>query len=789
MNNFKLAYRNLFRKKQNTAIKILSLGTGLAVGLVLLSKVYFEQNYDDFYPDVERIYRVETRVIRNDEPKEYGQVSGAIAPGIKVEVPGVEQATRYTSLTWGDAVFYTQDKNRYNGSFIMADENFFDVLPRPMIIGNAKEILSRSMYAIVSQSLAKKMGGDVVGKIVQIESYPGKEITIGGVFADIPENSSVKCDAIVSLESIGQFFWDGRNNWEGNDRYLGFVKLAKGVKPESLAPAIRQMQEKNQPMEEMRKSGVDLSYALVPLGTLHSNSKSVQTITLVLSVIAFALLLTAVLNYLLIVITSLMQRSKEIAVNKCYGASGSNIFRIISAETVLNFTLSILFAVLLLFFFRSTVEEVLGASLLALFSSKTILLLLVVCLVIFAVSVFFPANVLQRIPVVSVFRNKKQSKQNWKLGLLFIQFASAAFLLILTATVSKQYHFMVTDNPGYDYKNVLYLDLSGVDSIGKQRILSSFQQLPSVESASLSSTLPLDYMSGNNVTVEGNDQELFNIADMYYADESFIPLMNIPIVAGKNFDETCDARSALVSEAFRDKMKTMLGWDDVVGKDVIISEHGLTHIVGVIPNIRISSISNQDTRPAVLFFSANHSKIIQHYTGYLLIKLKDFDAESIRTVNQTVSQLLPEREVSFIPYSDSIVKSYDSERLFRNAITIGGIITLIISLLGLIGYVNNEISLRTAEIAIRKINGATLTDILRLFVTKILVIALPAVIIGCIVTYFVGDKIMSNFSTLAGFAIWEYILCALVLLLLIEIVVVINCIKIANQNPIDSLRN
>lgn len=795
MNNFKLAYRNLFRKKRNTVIKILSLGTGLAVGLVLLSKVSFEQNYDDFYPDNERIYRIETKVLRNDEPKTFGQVSGAIAPGmkaevpgVKAEVPGVEAATRFTGFTDDDAVFYTQDKSKHKGSFIMADENFFDLLPRPMVAGDAKEILSRSMYALVSRSLAKKMGGDVIGKAIQIEAYPGREITIGGVFEDIPENSSYHYDAIVSLESIGQFMGDGRNNWLGNDRYLGFVRLAKGVNPENLAPAIRRMQEKNQPMEELKKSGIDLTYTLLPLITLHSNSESVKNVTLVLGIIAFALLLTTVLNYLLIVITSLMQRSREVAVNKCYGASGWNIVRLISAETLLNFFLAFLFTMLILLVFQSPAEQILGASLGALLTKKAVLLLLAVYAVIFLVSALIPANILQRIPLAMVFRNGKHLKQSWKLVLLFVQFASAAFLLTLTASVSKQYDFMVNDNPGYNYTDVAYIELAGVDSTAKRLLESELRRLPALEEVSLASELPFSYMSGNNVLVEGDDRELFNISDMYYADENFIPLMGISVTAGKNFGTDNDARSALVSESFREKMKTLLGWDEVVGKDVLITEHGLTHIAGVFRDIRISSFSNQDMRPAALFFSADHPKIIQYYTKYLLIKLKNGDAAGMEAANSVVKRILPEREITFVPYADSIVKSYDSQRLFRNAIMIGAIITLVISIIGLIGYINNEIANRTAEIAIRKINGATLSDILRLFARNILYIAVPSVIIGCIATKYVSGKWMENFSETAGFGLGEYLIYALGLLVLIEVVVVANCIKTANQNPIDSLR-
>lgn len=788
MNILKLAYRNLFRKKQNTVIKILSLGTGLSVGLVLLSKVSFEQHYDDYFPDAQRIYRVETRVVRNDEPKEFGQVSGAIAPGFKEEVPGVETATRFTGLSEDNAAFYTEDRKRFRGTFILADNHFFEVLPRPMLSGDATEILSQSMQAMVSQSLAKRMGGNVAGKSIRLEAYPDKEIIIGGVFLDVPENSTYRYDVIVSMESLPRFFWDGRENWMGNDRYISFVKLQHGVDPKGLAPAIRKMQEKNQPLEEIAKSGIDLSYALVPLVSLHCGSEGVKNAMLVLAIIAFALLLTAVLNYLLIVITNLMQRSKEMAVNKCYGASQWNILRLISSETLLIFFLALLFALLLLYSLRPSVEQILGASFQSLFSANALAVAGMATLLIFAIAVLIPAGVVRRIPLATVFRQNKRMKQSWKLLLLFIQFAAAAMLLSLTASVGKQYRHMINDDPGYDYRNLVYFELPGVDSTTKILLRERLTALPEVEPASLCSMLPLNYMSGNNVSIPGSDKELFNIADLYFADERFLPLMDIPLNAGKNFERKSSYGEAVVSESFREKMKTLEGWDDIVGREVMISEHGLTRIVGVFPDIRIGSMGHPDTRPTVLFYSANSPFIIQHYTDYLLVKVKNDRPEAITAVSETAAQLLPGREVIPLSYGDNIVKSYDSERLFRNAILIGSLVTLIIAIIGLIGYINNEIAYRTSEIAIRKINGATLDDILRIFARKIFFIAIPAVMAGLAATALLSHRWLGNFSEQWPISLWQYLLLGLALLLLIETVVLVNCFKAANQNPVDSLK-
>ncbi|WP_294081918.1 FtsX-like permease family protein [Proteiniphilum sp. UBA5384] len=786
MNNLKLAYRNLYRKKQNNLIKILSLGFGLAVGLVLLSKVSFERNYDDFYPDADRIYQIWTTLSgrTNDTGlDQWGQVSGAIAPGMKAEIPEVEAATRFTYLTGENAVFSTPDKKRYKGTFIMADSCFFDLLPRPMIRGNAKEVLSRPMYAMVSQSTAEKMGGDVIGKQIQLETYPGRELTIDGVFSDVPENSHQRYDVVVSLNSMASFYsYDGRENWLGNDRYRGYVKLHPGTDPEKLAPSVRLMQKKHQEIEEIEaKNGWTLTYALLPLKSIHSDSPEVKRMTLLLTIIAFALILTAILNYVLIVITALVGRSREIAVYKCYGAENRNVGSLIMTETFLHFVLSLLLAGLLVFSFRGTIEEMLSASLGSLFSLRSSLYLAVIAVLIFLFTAFAPAYILSRIPVASIFRGTGQIRARWKLVLLSVQFAAAAFLFSLLVIVSKQYNLMTNDNPGYSYGNVLHAGTFGVPRNTVQTAIDRLRQLPQVASVATASMLPFENMSGNNVIIPGEERELFNIADMYWADEHYIPLMEIPIVEGKAFDAKSAPNEVVVSRSFKEKMETIAGWDDVVGKDIIITEHGLSRIVGVFPDIRLGAISDQDTRPSVLFFRNTPSNNI-------IIKLHSMNGENIEQVFDLLQETMPEKEIALSPYADSLVNMYSGERQFRDAIFIGGLITVLITLIGLIGYVNNEMLRRRAEIAIRRINGATLSDILGLFMKSILVIALSACVVGEAAAALVASKWMENFTEKIGLSPFLFIGCGVIVILFIELIVGMNCLKTANQNPVDSLK-
>lgn len=163
-----IALRSLTKRGRNNGIKIISLAAGLAMGLVLIAKVYFEQSYDAFYPDSERIFRLNQKIIQNNELKEYPQVSGGVAVGMREEVPGVEMATRCTGIYDGEA--YTDDGKGYTVSVIAADEYFFDVFPRKILQGDAKAVLSKKGAVLISEELARKIGGDVMGKTLCLGS-------------------------------------------------------------------------------------------------------------------------------------------------------------------------------------------------------------------------------------------------------------------------------------------------------------------------------------------------------------------------------------------------------------------------------------------------------------------------------------------------------------------------------------------------------------------------------------------------------------------------------------------
>jgi putative ABC transport system permease protein len=640
------------------------------------------------------------------------------------------------------------------------------------------------MYALVSEKIAKNMGNNAVGQTIRLDTWPNQTLIVGGVFKDIPENTHLKYDVVISMSSTLHFFTvDGSLNWVGNDRYLAYVRLNPNTSPKSLAPAINKMQARHVDMNELKKAGVKLSYSLLQLEKIHSDDPTTKRMSILLALLAFALIFTAVLNYILIVLSSLVKRSKEIAIHKCYGAAEKNINGMVLTETAIHLLASIIVAALLIFIFRVQVEEILSAPLKALLTFRTGLLLAVVCIAVFFSSGMIPARIFARIPVSSAFRNFKESRRKWKLGLLFLQFIATAFLVTLLVIIGRQYNSMVNDNPGYAYENLLYCNTSGVTKVERQKAIEELKRIPEVQAVATCSTLPMFGTSGNNVSEPGKKQELFNIADLYHADANYLSLMEIPVVAGKDFEHSAaDSAQVLVSQSFADKLAKMLNWKDgVVGKAIQISEHGVCTIKGVYRNIRIGSISDPDDRPSIISYSNLPVRNI-------MIKLQHINSENIRQVNKVLQTALPNKDIVITPYKTSMTFLYTSSRLFRNSVLIGGIITLIIVLIGLIGYTNDEISRRSAEIAIRKVNGASAREILRLFIKDILRIAIPALVIGELMAAVAAEKWMENFAQKTSLSLFIFLGCGIAVLVIILSVVSLDSYRTAVQNPVDAIK-
>lgn len=775
--------------KFNNILKILSLGIGLAIGCILIAKVCFESSYDNFYKGLERIYLIKPNYSLRGEVNESDQVSGGIAPGFKKYVPGVESATRTTFLFESEK-FYTEEKALVTGTLVLADTAFFDVFDRKILAGNPKEVLAQRFNIMVSRSFAEKMGGidKAVGKIIYNEEAPKLKFTVGGVYEDFPENGSLYYDILLSMETYPK---ESTDNWLGNDRYKGYVKLDEGVTPESIDPAIRKMMDKNLPMEELKNSGYKIWCVLSPFHKLHTSEPYVRNLIIILSVVSFVLVLISLMNYMLISISEMVKRSKEIGIHKCYGAEGTNIYGMLIKETSVYLFFSLLLAFLMILGFRQTIEYLLGVSLEALFIKETMIILCGVILVLFLVSALLPGYLYNKIPVSVAFMNYKENKRKWKLCLLFVQFIINVFLLSFVFIIAAEYDKALNDDPGYNYENVLYYNVRGVDKVQASRSVEVISSLPEVVDVERAYTLPFDYCSGNNVYLPGGDSELFNIADQYAGTEGFFEFFDIPIIEGR---VPAAENEIAVSRSFVEKMKEFTDWNDgPIGKGIYLTEHsdssamnlGILTISGVYEDYRIGLLNRMDKRPSVRFTG----KADNEYMPYILIKVKDINPETINRIQNKLSEVITEKDMEVFSYEQVMNSMYDDNKKMKNTILAGSIFSIAIAFLGLVGYVRDEAQRRSKEIAIRKINGATTAEILSLFVAGIMKWLVVAFIIGDALSYYVAGLWLEQFAEKVSLSLLYFLAADLIVAIIVVATVVICSLKISNANPVLSLKN
>ncbi len=777
-------------KLKETATKALSLGIGMAIGLVLVAKVCYEMSHDTCYTDYKQIYSIRTIYTQNGEEMEYGQISGAIAPGFKDHIPGVDIATRYTFIFNSDR-FTDEGKNTIKGSLILADTCFFDVFDTEILAGNPKEALSLPGCAMVSESFAKKLGGisEAIGKTIANEESPQFMITVKGIFKDFPYHSSVRHDVLLSMESMNK---TSTENWIGNDRYRGFVRLAEGTDPDMLAPSIRLMQEKNYPPEIVKmaaESGNDIRYFLASFSGEHIKSTRMKNIIVILSVVSALLIMISLLNYILISVSSIVKRSKEIGVRKCYGASCGNIYAIMAKEAATDITVSLIVAAAIILSIKPMIEDIIGVPVSALFVGWTYITVTSICLAVFFIAALVPGYLYSRIPAGAAIRNFRESRRIWKLGLLFVQTGICAFLLTLTCVISTQYDKAVNDKPGYEYKNLLWTVLTGTDASVHQSIINDLKTVPGVLDVQMSYSLPLDYSSGNNVYMtEGGYKELFNVADQYEGTAGLFEMLEIPFIEGR-YPQS--AEEVAVSESFVKKMQTFQDWSDgAVGKQIRITEHcqnseQVLTVSGVYKDYRINTLTNQDTRASIKFYGETGSSHIP----FMVIKVSEVSQEMISGAKEVIQARIKNKEVEVKAYKDSMREAYSGEMRMRNTVMAGCTVSIIIALFGLMGYVRDESQRRSKEMAIRKINGATGKEIISIYTMEIMKLSIVALAAGNIGAYFASTMWLQNFSEKISLSPWYFILADMVIILLIVVCAILNSLRISMSNPVESLKN
>ena len=780
----------LFAKGQGNGIKVLSLAIGLTVGLVLLAKVQLESRYDSCIRNKERVYEIhEAFQHKGEEAQEYNQTPGGVAPLLMQNIPEVEVATRYTTQ-FDDEKLTLEDGSRHHFErAVFADSCFFDIFETRVLQGDARKVLSSAGQCLISRRLYNKIGGEAVGKAFTFASAPGKPMTIAGVFEDYPENSGYsQYDILMSMPSVGTYAYDGTANLIGNDRYHSYIRLRQDADMKKVRQDIDTLLKRILPWDDLKYVGyTDAGMNLENVAGQRMEDATVRTTCIILTIVALVMLFTAVMNYILVVISSLVGRARQVAVRKVFGAPRGSFYRSTLAEASAHLIVALASATLLIYVGQDVVRSLLGVSVSTLFSQQTATVVGVVCLVVLLCCGLLPGFIYSRIPLVYAYRAFSESRRTWKLSLLSFQFVLSAMLLCVLTTIYRQYDYMLTKDMGYSYDRVAYVDVRALHGDSIYSLAREIENLPCVERTAAANTLLCEWQSGDNVFVPGNPRELFNCANMFFAEGGLVDVMKLKIVQGRDFkrlEHKGWMQEMLVDEHFAKKAKEILGMDDVVGQQFVNSSVGQEYpftVVGVVKDFVMGSLVDRDERPMMV----GNGNV---WTHYIMMRLQSITPENLLAVQQLCDKMYPQAELNVKLYKNELADQYAETQRTRDLIMIGCAATLLVTLIGLIGYLRDEVQRRTRELAIRKVFGASVGELQAMFLRAIALIALPTIIIGAILGYALSQLLMQQFPDRIGLPWWTFGLAALTVLAVIMAVVTLQTYRVALKNPVESIK-
>lgn len=763
--------RYLLKKRGNSIARLLSLSLGMTVAILVFSYVGFNMSFNGFFPDKERVYQVYKK------SSQYGMADKQVkplAPNLVADMPQVEAAVHFQEV---EKLFGTTD-NVMSAKALNTNSTLFDVLDFGVISGDPHRILSSEGAAagevMISERLAKIHFGD--------DDPLGKKLglmVVAGVFETPPANQS-----IGDFDILEYLPYDSENEiWTGQDSYATFIKLRPGANIAEVEAAMPSFIRKHG-IEELCKEW-QMTFHFVPLESTVYVSGDVIQMNIIYSAIALIALVVACLNYVLLTISSLAERSRTIATMKCNGASREGIFGMLLMETMLLLIASIVLSASIIACLHGAIPSLLGYGAGELFALERIWIPLLVCAAGFAVAGIVPAALFSVVSVDYAFRRGGDNRAWWKKVLMLFQVSATVAVVIFLFVTDRQASYVMDADYGYKFDRLMVAQLS-TKIKDASVIADKLRALPFVVNAGMSSSSPLEGYSGMPC-VDDQGNLLFGCR-WEIIDHNYIPTMRMEIVQGRNFLPTDGADKVIVNE----KYVEMRGWNDSpVGKIIYDSSMVPFEIVGVVADYRMMSTGVAE--PILLHTTSYLSDYDMEYNAVVLynILLNEVSGDNVKALDEAISSVYDGYfKYRLFLYDDWVDMVFADIKNMRNGMLVVAAVVLIISLIGLCGYIQGETARRRKEIAVRKVHGASAAEVLALLGVRLLWMLFPATVCGVALAVWGNDAWLSTLSQMrCNVPLWVYVCGALFVAAVVYAVQFMLSWRAANANPVDMIKS
>lgn len=793
-NYLKTALRSLLKNRFYTAINIFSLTVGLTCCLLITLYIAHETSYDRFHTRGNRIARVIMEYSFGGDVTKGNFSSTKVLPAFKRQFPQIEEGVRMQQL---ERVMAYEDKLFTEKKIMFADSTFFELFSFPLIQGNMKTALSGKNKIILTQTTAQKYfsNSDPVGKIVFMGSNR-IPFEVTGIMRDLPVNSQMRFDLLASFSSLEAN--QERTYWNANYTTYLMMRSQEDIKTvEAKIPAFIK--------EEMKNQGVYLNFFLEPFLDIHLHSpydsfepnNNIVYIYIITGV-ALLMLLIACFTYINLNTARSLERAREVGIRKTVGATMKQVFVQFMGEslvlTVLASVLTIIAVWLLLPVFNNLTGKEIPFHL---FFSKAILYaLLVAVIAIILLSGSYPALVVARFQPIKVLKGsfaRTSSGNALRRSLTVFQFGVSLFLLVSTFIIQKQLHFIRNKKMGFDREQVLILpsDSKILSSIGAFK--TELKKVPGVLYVSRAQNAPHNIIGGYNMRSAAMPEDAQLNVKANPVDEEYVPATGLEILYGSNYTEkdillvqdyTFDMDPALKNFPFiiNETAARQLGWEPskAVGQKMFLDPTRPGYVKAVVKDFHFESIHNP-IGPLVLFPT--------QWSNILLVKTaKGNITDMLAKLESSWKTLAPHRPFQFKFLDDEFNSMYTSELRLGKVFNIFTAISILLACIGLLGLCSYTAQQRIKEIGIRKIMGASVTDIIRLMSSDFIKLSFISMIIAFPLAFLTLHKWLQSFAYRIDIHWWLFALAGMIGLSLVLLTTGLLAARAASINPVKNLR-
>ena len=809
-NYFKTAWRNLWKHKLFSAINISGLTIGIASSLLLLSYVSFQFSYDDFNVNEKNIYRVNLDLYQNNKLVfKSAENYSALGPALKNDYPQVVAQARLYNMGYKNNCVFTYNNDHFGETkFLYADPSFLSMFSFPFIQGNPASALSQPYSAVISASEAKKFFGDSnpVGKFIQMndDDRNAELCKITGVFKDVPENSHIKFNILISYSTLDQRrngMSRYENAWDHKDFYT-YIQLRPGTNPKLLEENLPAFISKHIPAE--RSSFTESKLTLQPLKRIHltpglidepGNTGNEKAISLLI-IVAIFIITIAWVNYVNLSTAASVNRAKEIGIRKVLGSKRGQLIKQFLTESFSVNAVSFIVAIALVQILQPTLNHVMHVdfSLFDLLTSSSGLLFISFMIAGTFFSGLYPAFVLSSFKPVSILKGKIKASKNGltlRKSLVIFQFSLSILLIIGTLVVYQQVHYMLNQDLGIKPAQVLVVDRPGHWDTARsmhnsyvERFKTILSKNPGIEAVGMSDELPgkeIRYPSEYTV----NSTFLTPVAiNTVSVDANYFHALGINFLAGRNFSQEykSDANGLVLTQS---AIKT-LGFQqprDAIGADVLSDNEHYT-ILGVISDFHQMSLEKK-LEPLAFQFNNNDAREFEYY----LIKIKTGNIpRALADIHHAWDDSFKDNPFNFSFLDDFFDRQYKDQIQFGFLFGAFSMIAIIIACTGLFALVAFMTVQRTKEIGVRKILGASVKDVAFLLTKDFVKLILIANLVAWPLGWLLMNSWLKDFAYRIHINVLVFLIAGVTALIIAMATISLQAIKAAMANPVRSLR-